>query len=98
MLFSARPKTTHTNPNQQSRNRRKGKEKFNETILNATSVTVFFNLVKNRRINQSKLKQKSQKKRNVLRTKAYKTCVRREEYDLRGCIGGFLVQGGAGKG
>ena len=31
MLLSARPKTTHTDPNQQSRNRRKGKEYFNES-------------------------------------------------------------------
>ena len=47
----------------------------------------------------SKLKQNHRKKkRNVLRTKTYKTCVRRVEYDLRGCFGGFLVQGGTGKG
>ena len=29
-MLSARPKTTHADPNQQSRNRRKGKENFNE--------------------------------------------------------------------
>ena len=61
-------------------------------------VTVFFNLVKNQRMNQSKLKLNHKKEKRTQNKNVLKTCVRRVEYDLRGCIGGFLVQGGIGKG
>ena len=57
MLLSARPKTTHTDPNHKAAIAEKARKTSTKTILNATSVTVFFNLVKNQRINQSKLKQ-----------------------------------------
>ena len=54
---------------------------------------------KKQRINQSKLKQNHKKKEKRTQNKSVlKTCVRRVEYDLRGCMGGFLVQGGIGKG
>ena len=40
----------------------KARKTSTKTILNATSVTVFFNLVKKLRINQSKLKQNHKKR------------------------------------
>ena len=96
-MLSARPKTTHADPINKAAIAEKARENFNENHPRSYLCNGLLQLgQKKESIKQAQAK--SQKKRNVLRRKAYQTCVRRVEYDIRGCFGGFLVKGGTGKG
>ena len=70
-----------------------------QIVQHIMSVTVFFNLVKKNKESIKASSSKITKKEKRTQNKSVlKTCVRRVDYDLRGCMGGFLGEGGTGKG